>query len=442
MSNFTNSPLVVYTKISPNKTSPRNHAIDTVTIHVMAGNLTIESCASLFAPTSRQASSNYGIGSDGRIGMYVEEKDRSWCTSSGANDNRAITIEVANSEAKHPWPVSEAAYAALLDLVTDICRRNNIKKILWKADKNLIGQVALQNMTAHRWFAAKACPGDYLYERYYALADAINKRLGESSAPAPIVTPPAATTPPVDVPAAIWSYLTGKGLNAYAVAGIMGNLYAESGLKANNLQNSYEKKICHTDESYTAAVDCGTYQGFVRDCAGYGLAQWTYWSRKQALLNHARAEKASIGSLTMQLNFLWKELQSYTAVMKVLKAAKTVSEASNVILLQYEKPADQSVAAQQRRAGYGQGYYDKFAGKAPVAPPPAVPAPFTPYLVKISASTLNVRAQPTTDSKVVTTIKNGGVYTIVEESTGTGAKKWGKLKSGAGWISLDYVQRV
>jgi hypothetical protein len=143
----------------------------------MAGNLTIEACGSIFAPTSRKASSNYGIGSDGRIAMYVEEKDASWCSSSGANDNRAITIEVANTKAEHPRPVSERAYAALLDLVTDICRRNGIKKLLWKGDKSLVGQVDKQNITAHRWFDAKACPGDYLYNRLSAIADEVNKRL-------------------------------------------------------------------------------------------------------------------------------------------------------------------------------------------------------------------------------------------------------------------------
>ena len=176
---YTNSKLVSYTAISPNRSSPRNHEIDTITIHCMAGNCTVEQCGAIFAPPSRQASSNYGIGSDGRIALYCPESDRSWCTSSAANDNRAVTIEVANDGgAETGWHVSEKAYAALIDLVTDICKRNGIRRLLWKADKSLIGRVGEQNMTVHRWFAAKSCPGDYLYNLHYQIAAEVNKRIG------------------------------------------------------------------------------------------------------------------------------------------------------------------------------------------------------------------------------------------------------------------------
>ena len=183
---YSNSPLVNYTKISPNKTSPRNHVIDTITIHHMAGNLSVEACGNVFAPTSRKASANYGIGSDGRIGLYVDEKDRSWCSSNAANDNRAVTIEVANSGGAPDWPVSDKAMASLIALVADICKRNNIKELKWKADKSLIGQVAQQNMTVHRFFAATACPGNYLYNKHTYIAEEVNKRLGVS---APSKTP-------------------------------------------------------------------------------------------------------------------------------------------------------------------------------------------------------------------------------------------------------------
>lgn len=178
---MSNSSLVVYTKLSPCKSSPRNHAIDTITIHCMAGNMTVEACGELFQKRSRETSSNYGIGSDGRIAMYVEEKDRSWCTSSRSNDNRAITIEVANDGgANTGWHVSDKAMASLINLVTDICQRNGIKELKWKGDKNLIGQVDKQNMTVHRWFAAKACPGDYLYGAHPQIVAEVNKRLGVS----------------------------------------------------------------------------------------------------------------------------------------------------------------------------------------------------------------------------------------------------------------------
>lgn len=145
----------------------------------MAGDLSVESCGNLFAKSSRQASSNYGIGSDGRIAMYVEEKDRSWCSSNKSNDHRAITIEVANDGgAETGWHISDKAYNALIALLVDICKRNDIEKLLWKADKSLIGKVDKQNMTVHRWFAAKACPGDYLYNLHGQIAKEVNEILG------------------------------------------------------------------------------------------------------------------------------------------------------------------------------------------------------------------------------------------------------------------------
>lgn len=179
---MSNSPLVNYTKISPNRTSPRKHAIDTITIHCVVGQCSVETLGNVFAPATRQASSTYGIGYDGRIGMYCEEKDRSWCTSSSANDNRAITIEVA-SDTTHPYTVTDKALAALIELCADICKRNNIKQLLWKGDKSLIGQVNKQNMSVHRWFANKSCPGDYLYNKHPYIAAEVNKKLGMGAAP-------------------------------------------------------------------------------------------------------------------------------------------------------------------------------------------------------------------------------------------------------------------
>ena len=163
----------------------------------------------------------------------------------------------------------------------------------------------------------------------------------------------------------IWNYLIEKGLSKAGAAGLMGNLNAESALNPKNLQNSYEKKLGHTDDSYTAAVDNGSYNNFVRDSAGYGLAQWTYWSRKQNMLEFARAAGKSIGDLEMQLDFLFKELsEGYKTVLATLKAATTVKAASDSVLLNYERPADQSEAVKKKRASYGQTYYDRYAGAA------------------------------------------------------------------------------
>ena len=181
MMKMSNSALVNYTKISPNRTSPRKNKIDTITIHCVVGQCSVETLGAIFAPSSRQASSNYGVGYDGRFGMYCEEKDRSWCSSSAANDNRAITIEVA-SDTTEPYAVNDKAYAALLDLVTDICRRNGIKKLVWSTKKSeRVNHLNGCNLTVHRDYANKSCPGNYLYERQGAIAAEVNKRLGASA---------------------------------------------------------------------------------------------------------------------------------------------------------------------------------------------------------------------------------------------------------------------
>jgi len=279
---MSNSPLVSYTKISPNKSSPRNHKIDTVTIHCVVGQCSVETLGNVFAPTSRQASSNYGIGTDGRIALYVDEANRSWCTSSNANDQRAVTIEVANNGGAPDWPVSDKAYAALLDLVTDICKRNGIKKLVWSTSKNdRVNHLNGCNMTVHRDYAAKSCPGDYLYNRHSQIAAEVNRRLGGT-----------------DAGSSSSSQTSGGGSTVYGW------------------------------------VDAST---------------------------------VSVGS--------------------------------------------EAAAA-------------------------------TSYRVKITADVLNIRKGPGTNYGTNGSIKGGGIYTIVAESTGTGATKWGKLKSGAGWISLDYASKV
>ena len=162
----------------------------------------------------------------------------------------------------------------------------------------------------------------------------------------------------------IWNFCISKGMTKYGAAGLIGNLYAESGLVPTNLQNSFERKLGYTDAAYTAAVDNGSYKNFVRDSAGYGLCQWTYWSRKQALLAFCQSKGTSIGDLEMQLEFMYKELsENYGTVISELRSATSVLQASNAVLLKYERPADQSSAVQRRRASYGQVYYDKFASK-------------------------------------------------------------------------------
>jgi hypothetical protein len=265
------------------------------------------------------------------------------------------------------------------------------------------------------------------------------KRLMGAAATAPAPQPAApATDTDTDTEAAIWAHLKSCGMNDCGAAGLMGNLYAESGLRSTNMQNSYEGKLGLTDATYTASVDNGKYTNFVRDGVGYGLAQWTYWSRKENLYQYARLGGQSIGDLQMQLEFLVRELQGYNGLMALLKTAQTVRQASDAVLTQFERPADMGEAVKVKRAAYGQKYFDKYAGQTST---PA-PAPALPYTVRVTASSLNIRKGPGTSYATTgKPITDKGVYTITEEADGPGAKKWGKLKSGAGWISLDYCQR-
>lgn len=174
----TNSSLVTCKILSPNNWGKRTHKIDTLTIHCTAGNCTAKSLGKMFAKKSRRASSNYGVGYDGSIGLYVDEGNTSMCSSNYNNDNRAITIEVSSSS-KNPYAVSSIAYEKMIQLCVDICRRNpELKQLRWKGDKRLVGVTDKQNMTVHRWFAAKACPGEYLYSRMGQIAFEVNRRLG------------------------------------------------------------------------------------------------------------------------------------------------------------------------------------------------------------------------------------------------------------------------
>lgn len=256
----------------------------------------------------------------------------------------------------------------------------------------------------------------------------------------------------------IWDYLMGKIGNAYGVAGLMGNLYAESALKPTNLQNVYESKLGYTDASYTAAVDNGSYTNFVKDAAGYGLAQWTYWSRKQNLLNYAKSVGKSIGNLDMQLGFLWKELsESYTGVLATLKSAKSVREASNAVLLKFERPANTGESVQAKRAEYGQKYYDKYAGTSASATTNTTTNTATKvdYAQKMdkslagaykvtATSGLHIRAGASTAKKSLsvlkygTTVRNYGYYSVADDGT-----KWLYVACGnlVGFCSSKYLKK-
>lgn len=187
---YTNSSLVSYTKLSPNHSGQRTHSIDRITPHCVVGQCSVETLGNIFLPTSRQASCNYGIGVDGRVGMYVEEKNRSWCSSSSVNDQRAITIECA-SDTTEPYAFKDVVYQKLITLCVDICKRNGKKKLLWLGDKDKTLSYEPKSdemvLTVHRWFANKSCPGNWMYARMGDLAEKVTAQLG-GSADTPTVT--------------------------------------------------------------------------------------------------------------------------------------------------------------------------------------------------------------------------------------------------------------
>ena len=191
---YTNSPMVSCTKLSPNHSGQRTHSIDRITPHCVVGQCSVETLGNVFLPKSRQASSNYGIGVDGRVGMYVEEKNRSWCSSSASNDQRAVTIECA-SDSKAPYAFKDVVYNKLIELCTDICKRNGKTRLLWLGDKDkTLGYTPAPDemvLTVHRWFANKSCPGGWMYARMGDLAEKVTAALGGQTQ-APLDDAPAA----------------------------------------------------------------------------------------------------------------------------------------------------------------------------------------------------------------------------------------------------------
>jgi len=314
---MSNSSLVSYTKLSPNHSGQRTHSIDRITPHCVVGQLSAESICGCFTSTSRQASCNYGIGTDGKIALCVEEKNRSWCSSSNANDQRAVTIECA-SDLKEPYAMNSKVYASLVNLCVDICKRNGKSKLLWLGDKDKTLNYSPKSnemvLTVHRWFANKSCPGNWLYARLGDLATEVTKKLGGSS-----------------------------------------------------------------DSSSTTTTTDTLY----------------------------RVRKT------------WADSKSQLGAYKVLANAK--------------KKADENP---------GYSVFDEngkvvYSGKSTTTT-----TTFTPYLVRVTADVLNIRKGAGTNYGTNGAIRDKGVYTIVAEASGQGATKWGKLKSGAGWISLDYTKKV
>lgn len=400
------SSLVTYRNLTNNKTVVKDKKNNYIIPHVYVGQVSTKNGVDHFT-TNCGASCTYVIGTDGTIGQSVSEADRPWTTGGdkevqnsyglwvggtpsksqaqrGAKgvDYEAITMEIA-CDPTAPYAINDKVYNSLVNLMADIAIRNNMGELKWKADKNLVGNPTEQNVLVHRWFDHKSCPGDYVYNRLGEICEKANQIIREkvgkpvypSEQPQPEPTPQ-----PTPQPTSykddkyVWDKLKAVIGNDFGVAGLMGNLQAESGIRSNNLQNSFEKKLGMSDDVYTKAVDENIYTNFVGDKAGWGLCQWSFWSRKQNLLNFAKQQKASIGSLAMQVDFLIQELStSYKGVFNALKTATSVKQASDVVLTQYERPRDQTDRVKEQRASYGLDFYNKYAGATPTPVKPAEP---------------------------------------------------------------------
>lgn len=319
---YTNSSLVSYTKLSPNHSGQRTHSIDRITPHCVVGQCSVETLGNIFLPTSRQASCNYGIGVDGRVGMYVEEKNRSWCSSSNVNDQRAVTIECA-SDTTEPYAFKDVVYQTLITLCTDICKRNGKKKLLWLGDKDKTLSYEPKSdemvLTVHRWFANKSCPGSWMYARMGDLAAKVTAQLG--------------------------------------------------GGASEDTEADYPEKLTE-----------GYY----------------------------RVRKA------------WSDSKSQKGAYKILSNAKKCADANP-----------------------GYSVFDNNGVNIYTPNTSTQTAPDVPFTVKVSISDLNIRKGPGTDYAKTGKFTGKGVFTIVEVQSGQGSSAgWGRLKSGAGWISLDYAVKT
>lgn len=326
-----NSPLVSYTKLSPYKTSPRQHVIDTVTIHCYVGQVTVEQAGAWFSSPNCKASCTYVVDRNGRIGLITDENDRSWCSSSADNDHRAITIEVASGN-KHPYTVTDAAYKALIDLLVDICKRHPaIGTLKWKGDKSLIGQPDKQNMTVHRWFANKSCPGEYLYSRHARIAAEVNARL----TPAPVKpgTPKPQPAPAPDIKAG----------------------------------------------DTVSILDNATWYN------GSDIPNWV--RNKRWIVKSVSGDRVVLGKSDDGKNNINSPINRKYLLVNIPKSD-------------------------------------------------------LPYMVRVDIDDLNIRKGPGTNY-ATNGVTGKGVFTITEVASGKGSKTgWGKLKSNAGWISLDYAKRI
>lgn len=494
---YTNSSLVSYTKLSPNHSGLRTHSIDRITPHCVVGQCSVETLGSIFLPTSRQASCNYGIGADGRIGMYVEEKNRSWCSSSNANDQRAVTIECA-SDTSEPYAFKDVVYQKLITLCVDICKRNGKKKLLWLGNKDKTLSYSPKSdemvLTVHRWFANKSCPGNWMYARMGDLAEKVTSALGNSTN---------GTTPSQKTQAAVFSELsesevikrigslfttdqkkTGVLASISMAQFILESGYGKSELaqKANNVfgmkcslsgnswsGSTWDGKSKYTKQTKEQNPD-GSYVTITAEFRKYSCVEDSIADHSAYLLGAKNGSKLRYDGL--------KGCTDYKKAAQIIKdggyatSLTYVEKLCSIIerwnLTQYDakqtatawyrvrkswtdaktqKGAFKVLDNAKKCADANPGYSVFDVNGVNIYTPKTTTSVAVPFLVKVSISDLNIRKGPGTNYSKTGKFTGKGVFTIVEVKSGKGSDSgWGLLKSYKdrrnGWISLDYGKRI
>ena len=440
---YTNSSMVVYTKLSPNHSGQRTHSIDRITPHCVVGQCSVETLGSIFEPTSRQASSNYGIGADGRVGMYVEEKNRSWCSSSNANDQRAVTIECA-SDTTEPYAFRDVVYQTLIKLCMDICKRNGKKKLLWLGDKDTTlaytPKADEMVLTVHRWFANKSCPGNWMYARMGDLASKVTAELGGAAQEPAKVTGTQATAlvglSEADVIKKVGSLFTSDMKKSGVLASVsLAQFILESGYGkselAQNANNLFGMKKTLSGNTWSGSTWDGS-SVYTQKTQEYENGQYVtitadfrkYPSVEKSIADHSAYLLGAKNGSKLRYDGL-KGCTDYKKAVQIIKdggyaTSPTYAESICNIIDRWKLTQYDTAAAPGE---------DKPAG--------------VPFLVRVSISNLNIRKGAGTNYARTGKYTGKGIFTIMEVKSGQGSDAgWGRLKSGAGWISLDYAERV
>lgn len=498
---YSNSSLVAYTLLSPNHSGLRTERIDRISPHCVVGQCTAEGLGDWFHKSSTKASSNYGIDKNGRIGLYVEEKNRSWCTSSNANDQRAVTIECASDKAE-PYVMHQVVYECLVDLCEDICRRNGKKRLLWFGDKNksLNYQPKADEMiiTVHRWFANKSCPGDWLYARLGDLAAKVTSRLGSGNVeviPSGMQAGEFQGLTEEQVLAKVGPLFTADQKKSGILASVsMAQFILESGYGKSELalgaNNCFGMKKSLSGNTWSGSVwdgvsiykkktqeqkADGSYVTVTAEFRKYANVEDSIADHSAYLLGAKNGEKFRYDGL--------KGCSDYKKAVQIIKdggyatSLTYVEKLCSIIekwkLTQYDVTAENSdvIKYYRVRKGWGDaasqlGAYsvfdnakvmtDKYPGykvydwngkqmypEAMSGDTDGMSNADCPFTVKVSVPDLNIRKGAGTDTAKTGKFTGVGVFTIVQVKSGSGSTLgWGKLKSGAGWISLDYCKRI